>query len=189
MRCLCHSFQLLVAGPIERSKNLLIQINEKHRFEFARVRDGLLLMLYGYFQKVVLAEYLAIAVDNVYNTCAERTGYQLLIATVLFAFQIYCDFGSYSNIATAQRRSWALRSWKISIPRIFPCRGGVLEKMAHFALYVVSGLSVHSARRQSEGKSTEMVQPDGCLFSEWPVARGELAICSGRIKRSLSGVW
>ena len=92
-------FPQLVAGPIERSKNLLIQINEKHRFEFARVRDGLLLMLYGYFQKVVLAEYLAIAVDNVYNTCAERTGYQLLIATVLFAFQIYCDFGSYSNIA------------------------------------------------------------------------------------------
>lgn len=66
-------FPQLVAGPIERSKNLLIQINEKHRFEFARVRDGLLLMLYGYFQKVVLAEYLAIAVDNVYNTCAERT--------------------------------------------------------------------------------------------------------------------
>ena len=92
-------FPQLVAGPIERSKNLLIQINEKHRFEFARVRDGLLMMLYGYFQKVVLAEYLAIAVDNVYNTCAERTGYQLLIATVLFAFQIYCDFGSYSNIA------------------------------------------------------------------------------------------
>lgn len=92
-------FPQLVAGPIERSGNLLRQISEKHRFEFARVREGLLLMLYGYFQKVVLAEYLAIAVDQVYNTYLERTGFQLLTATILFAVQIYCDFASYSNIA------------------------------------------------------------------------------------------
>lgn len=92
-------FPQLVAGPIERSKNLLIQINQKHKFEFERVRAGLLLMLYGFFQKVILSEYLAIAVDNVYDTYMERTGFQLLVATVLFAFQIYCDFGSYSNIA------------------------------------------------------------------------------------------
>ena len=97
-------FPQLVAGPIERSKNLLIQINEKHRFDFERVRSGLLLMLYGYFQKVVLAEYLAVAVDSVYNTYTERTGFQLLAATVLFAFQIYCDFGSYSNIAIGAAR-------------------------------------------------------------------------------------
>lgn len=102
-------FPQLVAGPIERSKNLLIQINERHRFEFERVRSGLLLMLYGYFQKVVLAEYLAIAVDSVYNTYAERTGFQLLIATVLFAFQIYCDFGSYSNIAIGAARVMGFR--------------------------------------------------------------------------------
>ena len=92
-------FPQLVAGPIERSKNLLIQINEKHRFEFERVRSGLLLMLYGYFQKVVLSEYLGMVVDSVYNSFAERTGFQLLVATVCFALQIYCDFGSYSNIA------------------------------------------------------------------------------------------
>lgn len=92
-------FPQLVAGPIERSGNLLRQISEKHRFEFSHVREGLLLMLYGYFQKVVLAEYLAMAVDGVYNTYLERTGFQLLIATVLFAVQIYCDFASYSNIA------------------------------------------------------------------------------------------
>lgn len=92
-------FPQLVAGPIERSRNLLIQINQKHIFEFERVRSGLLLMLYGFFQKVVLSEYLAIAVNSVYDTYTERTGFQLLIATILFAFQIYCDFGSYSNIA------------------------------------------------------------------------------------------
>lgn len=102
-------FPQLVAGPIERSKNLLIQINERHRFDFARVRDGLLLMLYGFFQKVVLAEYLGMAVDGIYNTYAERTGFQLLVATVLFAFQIYCDFGSYSNIAIGAARVMGFR--------------------------------------------------------------------------------
>ena len=102
-------FPQLVAGPIERSKNLLLQINEKHRFEFERVREGLLLMLYGYFQKVVLAEYLGTAVDAVYNTYTERTGFQLLLATILFAFQIYCDFGSYSNIAIGAAKVMGFR--------------------------------------------------------------------------------
>ena len=102
-------FPQLVAGPIERSKNLLIQINEKHKFEFERVRSGLLLMLYGFFQKVVLAEYLAMVVDNVYNTYSERTGFQLLIATICFAFQIYCDFGSYSNIAIGAAKVMGFR--------------------------------------------------------------------------------
>lgn len=102
-------FPQLVAGPIERSKNLLIQINEKHRFDFEQVRSGLLLMLYGFFQKVVLSEYLAIAVDNVYDTYTERTGFQLLLATILFAFQIYCDFGSYSNIAIGAAKVMGFR--------------------------------------------------------------------------------
>ena len=102
-------FPQLVAGPIERSKNLLIQINEKHTFQFERVREGLLLMLYGFFQKVVLAEYLARIVDNVYNTYTERTGFQLLVATVCFAFQIYCDFGSYSNIAIGAAKVMGFR--------------------------------------------------------------------------------
>lgn len=102
-------FPQLVAGPIERSKNLLIQINERHKFEFERVRSGLLLMLYGYFQKVVLAEYLAIAVNNVFDTYDVRTGFQLVVAAVLFAFQIYCDFASYSNIAIGAARVMGFR--------------------------------------------------------------------------------
>lgn len=97
-------FPQLVAGPIERSKNLLEQLREKHAFCPERIRSGLILMMYGFFQKVVLAEYLAIVVDQVYNTYTERTGFQLLIATICFAFQIYCDFGSYSNIAIGAAR-------------------------------------------------------------------------------------
>lgn len=102
-------FPQLVAGPIERSKNLLIQINEKHKFEFERVRSGLLLMLYGYFQKLVLSEYLGVVVDSVYNNYKSCTGFQLVVATVCFALQIYCDFGSYSNIAIGAARVMGFR--------------------------------------------------------------------------------
>lgn len=102
-------FPQLVAGPIERSKNLLVQINERHEFNFERVRSGLLLMLYGYFQKIVLSEYLGTVVDSVYNNYTNRTGFQLVVATVCFAFQIYCDFGSYSNIAIGAARVMGFR--------------------------------------------------------------------------------
>ncbi len=102
-------FPQLVAGPIERSKNLIHQISEKHTFELNRVLSGLTLMLYGLFQKVVLAEYLALLVDRIYDHCKTATGYQLLIATICFAFQIYCDFDSYSNIAIGAARVMGFR--------------------------------------------------------------------------------
>ena len=92
-------FPQLVAGPIERSKNLLIQINQRKRFNFDEARIGFALMVFGFFQKLVLADRISVVVDAVYNNYTDCTGFQLLIATILFAFQIYCDFGSYSNIA------------------------------------------------------------------------------------------
>ena len=102
-------FPQLVAGPIERSKNLLSQISEKHVFQWGRVKNALLLMLYGYFQKVVLAEYLGTIVDNVYNTWETCSGFQLMVATVCFALQIYCDFDSYSNIAIGAAKVMGFR--------------------------------------------------------------------------------
>lgn len=92
-------FPQLVAGPIERSKNLLTQINRRTKFNFYEARKGFVLMVFGYFQKVVLAERLAVIVDSVYDAYTECSGFQLMIATIMFAFQIYCDFGGYSNIA------------------------------------------------------------------------------------------
>lgn len=97
-------FPQLVAGPIERSKNLLKQIGKVHRFDVEKVRSGLLLMLYGFFQKVVVSEYMAIVVNNVYDNYTKRSGFQLLLASICFAFQIYCDFGGYSNIAIGAAR-------------------------------------------------------------------------------------
>lgn len=92
-------FPQLVAGPIERSKNLLVQINEKHSFDYDRVKNGLLLMLWGFFQKLVIADRVAMLVNEVYNNYTNYAGFQIMVATVFFAIQIYCDFSSYSDIA------------------------------------------------------------------------------------------
>lgn len=97
-------FPQLVAGPIERSKNLMHQIEERHTFDLRRVKDGLLLMGWGFFQKLVIADRIAILVSDVYDNFTERSGMQILAATILFAFQIYCDFGGYSDIAVGAAR-------------------------------------------------------------------------------------
>lgn len=89
----------LVAGPIERPQNLLHQLREPYTFDYVRIRDGLKLMLWGLFKKVAIADQLAIAVDMVYGNPSGYSGLALIIATVLFGIQIYCDFSGYSDIA------------------------------------------------------------------------------------------
>ena len=92
-------FPQLVAGPIERSKNLLKQLNMPQKFQFENFQEGILLMLWGYFLKIVLADRIAIFVDTVYGDYNTYSGMYLVVATILFAFQIYCDFAGYSTIA------------------------------------------------------------------------------------------
>jgi len=89
----------LVAGPIERPQNLLHQFYEKHDFDFERVINGLKLMAWGMFKKIVIADRIAVFVYKVYNNPTNFKGLALIIATVLFAVQIYCDFSGYSDIA------------------------------------------------------------------------------------------
>ncbi len=89
----------LVAGPIERPQNLIHQFYEKHYFNYERVVEGLKLMLWGLFMKIVIADRLAIYVNAVYNNASQHSGPTHLLATVFFAFQIYCDFAGYSCIA------------------------------------------------------------------------------------------
>ena len=97
-------FPQLMAGPIERSKNLLLQFREKHTFDVDRVRSGLLTMLWGLFMKIVIADNLSVIVTSVYENYLSYTGVEILLATALFAFQIYCDFGGYSYIAIGSAR-------------------------------------------------------------------------------------
>lgn len=95
-------FPQLVAGPIERSENLLYQIQnikERNLWDFERVRDGLLLMVWGLFQKLVIADRASLLVNQVYNNYLNYGFTELFTASVLFAIQIYCDFGGYTNIA------------------------------------------------------------------------------------------
>ncbi|MBU0467761.1 MAG: MBOAT family protein, partial [Candidatus Omnitrophica bacterium] len=92
-------FPQLVAGPIERSTRLLPQFYKKFQFDYDRVVSGLRLMLWGMFKKVVIADRLAIFVDKIYYKPEAYTGVELNLATIFFAFQIYCDFSGYSDIA------------------------------------------------------------------------------------------
>ncbi len=97
-------FPQLVAGPIERASNLLPQFYKKMTFDDERIVSGLRLMLWGLFKKIVVADRLALYVDAVYKNVDFHSGFTLLVATYLFAFQIYCDFSGYSDIAIGAAR-------------------------------------------------------------------------------------
>lgn len=97
-------FPQLVAGPIERSYNLLPQLREKYSFDYKRVTDGLKLMAWGFFLKVVVADNLAVFVNGVYNSPQSHSGPTLMLATYFFAFQIFCDFAGYTEIAIGTAR-------------------------------------------------------------------------------------
>lgn len=102
-------FPQLVAGPIERSKNLINQIDERHHFDFMRVRDGLLIMLWGFFEKLIIADRASILVNQVYGNYEQYGSLALVYATVLFAVQIYCDFAGYSDIAIGAAKVMGFR--------------------------------------------------------------------------------
>ncbi len=95
-------FPQLVAGPIERTKNLLPQIEaaeNKNLWDVNRVREGLLLMFWGFFQKLVIADRASIFVNQVYDNYHLYGFIEIAAASILFSIQIYCDFGGYTSIA------------------------------------------------------------------------------------------
>ena len=99
----------LVAGPIERPGNLMHQFYEKHSFDDQRVINGLKLMVWGFFKKVVIADRLAIVVDQVYTDPTQYTGLPLIVSALFFAFQVYCDFSGYSDIAIGSAQVMGFR--------------------------------------------------------------------------------
>ncbi len=162
-------FPQLVAGPIERARNLLPQFREYHVFNANLASQGLKLMLWGMVMKVVVADRVAVYVNAVYNNVEQHTGLSLLVATCLFAVQIYCDFGGYSLIAVGcakvmgyrlmnnfNRPYLALnitdfwRRWHISLSTWFkdylyiPLGGNRVSKMKNyfnlFVTFFVSGI-------------------------------------------------
>lgn len=151
-------FPKLLAGPIERATTFLPQLLKPIQFSGENVTAGLQLMLWGLFKKVVIADRLAVFVDAAYKTPATTSPVDLLIATYFFAFQIYCDFSGYTDIAigaakvlgidlmlnfrrpylsTSVVEFWGKNRWHISLSRWFrdymfiPMGGGRVSVPRH----------------------------------------------------------
>jgi len=92
-------FPQLVAGPIERPQNLIPQLRKETFFKYEEASYGIKIMAWGFFKKMVIADYIALSVNEVYNHVGAYNGFALVIATFLFAIQIYCDFSGYTDIA------------------------------------------------------------------------------------------
>lgn len=162
-------FPQLVAGPIERSSNLLPQIKNENSFDYNVASEGIVLIIWGLYKKVVIADNLAVCVDKVYGDVSSYTGCCLLIATLFFTFQIYCDFSGYSDIARGSAKLFNIElmenfkspyfssglkdfwnRWHISLSSWFrdyvyiPLGGNRVSKMRHafnlFITFLVSGL-------------------------------------------------
>lgn len=162
-------FPQLVAGPIERAKNLLPQFKTFKKFDYEKAVVGIKLMVWGFFMKLVVADRLAIYVNSVYGNADNHSSITLLTATIFFAVQIYCDFAGYSNIAigcakvmgfdlmTNFRRPYFAQScaefwqrWHISLSTWFrdyvyiPLGGNRVSEKRNYAnlmiTFVVSGL-------------------------------------------------
>ena len=102
----------LVAGPIERPQNILHQLHADHKFDYQRVTDGLKWMAWGMFKKVVIADRMALFANPVYNDPGSYTGPAILLATLAFTIQIYCDFSGYSDIALGSAQVMGIKLMK-----------------------------------------------------------------------------
>lgn len=110
-------FPQLVAGPIERATNLLPQFEKPRKFDYGEAVDGMRQILWGLFKKVVVADNCAVYVDQVFNTYQDQSGSTLLLAAILFTFQIYGDFSGYSDIAIGTAKLFGIRLMRnFSVP-------------------------------------------------------------------------
>lgn len=105
-------FPLLVAGPIERATHLLPQIIKKREFNYLKAIDGLRQILWGLFKKIVIADNCAIYANTIYNNSSDFSGSTLILGALFFAFQIYCDFSGYSDIALGTARLFGIELLK-----------------------------------------------------------------------------
>ena len=105
-------FPQLVAGPIERTSTLLPPLTQDHKLNYNDMRAGLTLMAWGFFQKLVIADRLAIAVNNIYKESNDVSGVYLFVASIMFTVQVYCDFASYSNIAIGASQVMGIKLMK-----------------------------------------------------------------------------
>ena len=162
-------FPQLVAGPIERATNLLPQFQKNRIFQYEQAVDGMRQILWGLFKKMVVADTCAIYVNQVWSTYDQHSGSTLLLAAILFTFQIYGDFSGYSDIAIGTAKLFGIklmrnfnnpyfsrdiaefwRKWHISLTTWFrdyvyiPLGGSRVNKAKiirnTFVIFLISGL-------------------------------------------------
>lgn len=162
-------FPQLVAGPIERPSNLIPQLREEHNFTAENFKAGGKFMLLGFFKKICIADLVAPLVNAVFNDAGSATTLSIIIATVLFSLQIYCDFSGYTDIAIGAARIMGIRlmknfdhpyraetvkefwsRWHISLSTWFrdylyiPLGGNRVGRLRHllniFIVFLISGL-------------------------------------------------
>lgn len=105
-------FPLLVAGPIERATHLLPQIKQRRYFTYSKTIDGLRQILWGLFKKIVIADNCSEHVNKIFSNSENFSGSTLCLGAILFAFQIYCDFSGYSDIALGTARLFGIELLK-----------------------------------------------------------------------------
>lgn len=127
-------FPQLVAGPIERSNNLLPQFKERHLFDYDSAFAGFKMMLWGYFMKLVLADRSGMYVDIIFNNVDKHNGGSYLLASMLFPFQIYGDFAGYSLIAIGAARVLGFRLMENFHRPYFACSVGEFWHRWHISL-------------------------------------------------------
>ena len=127
-------FPQLVAGPIERSQNLLPQFKQQHRFDYDAVMSGVKLKEWGYFMKLLLADRCGIYVDTIFNNVDKHNGGSYLVASLLFPFQIYGDFAGYSLIAIGVARVLGFRLMENFHRPYFACTIGEFWHRWHISL-------------------------------------------------------
>ncbi len=102
-------FPHIAEGPIDRTDNLLMQMDEEHRFDYDTVRNGMVMILFGMFKKVVIADRLAVLADTVFNDVSKHSGQAFWLASVFYTIQIYCDFSGYTDIAIGSAKMMGFR--------------------------------------------------------------------------------
>lgn len=105
-------FPQLVAGPIERTDRLLPQIKKEHHFNYENATYGLKLMAWGYFKKIVIADTISPYLNTIFSNPQKYTGFVLCLAIFFFAFQLYCDFSGYSDIAIGTAKLFDIKLMK-----------------------------------------------------------------------------
>ena len=127
-------FPQLVAGPIERSNNLLPQFKEEHHFDYNAIITGIKLMVWGYFMKLAVADRCGMYVDAVFNNVDKHNGGAYILASALFPFQIYGDFAGYSLIAIGAAKIMGFSLMRNFHRPYFSCTIGEFWRRWHISL-------------------------------------------------------